>query len=253
MRTNDVMRFVLLATTLTTACAVNGTDEDVAERKDGLNLLTQPIARRLVGMKMPGCPVFPGFQGHWSGAPIFATALGRNPNYCAYSWTSPTNAPPDEAPLTTAARPDTKWGKQYVVTDVRPSNRAAQPTTLTRRTLPLAAPRSGPSAVGSGSSGGLVLGAVPAASAQAPAAASSLTPALDPVPEGASNCEVCGGGDFPGDAFIWFVLPPEAIGGGILSVVTNVGTYDIGPVTEQVFYAPAPAGLSGNVTVHWGP
>jgi hypothetical protein len=252
LRTNDVMRFVLLATTLTTACAVNGTDEDVAERKDGLNLLTQPIARRLVGMKMPGCPVLPGFQGNWSGAPIFATALGRNPNYCAYSWTSPTNAPPDEAPLKTAARSDTEWGKQYVVTDVRPSNRAAQPTTLTRRTLPLAAPHAGPSAVGSGSSGGLVLGAVPAASAQGPTVLNAdIT--TDPVPTGASNCEVCGGGDFPGDAFIWFVLPPEAIGGGILSVHTNVGTYDIGPVTEQVFYAPAPAGLSGNVTVHWGP
>lgn len=248
MRTNDVVRFMLLATTLTTACAVNGTDEGVAERKDGLNLLAQPIARRLVAMKVPGCPVLPGFQGNWSGAPIFATALGRNPNFCAYSWTSPTNAPPDEGPLTTAARPDTKWGKQYVVTDVRPSNRAAQPTTLTRRTLPLAAPRSGPSAVGS-SPGGLVL----AGGSATPAPASSIAIAIDPVPEGASNCEVCGGGDFPGDAFIWFVLPPEAIDGGILSIDTNVGTYDIGPVTEQVFYAPAPAGLSGNVMVHWGP
>lgn len=252
MRTNDVVRFLLLATTLTTACAVEGTDEEVAERKDGLNLVAQPTTHRLVAMRVPGCPDVGETHGTWTGAPVFATALGPNPDFCAYSWTSPTNAALETTELEKRAKRDGSQGP-YIKKDLRPSNRAAQPTTLTRRTLPLAAPRSGPSAVGSGGSGGLALAAGLATPASTPAAASSIAIAIDPVPEGASNCEVCGGGDFPGDAFIWFVLPPEAIGGGILSIDTNVGTYDIGPVTEQVFYAPAPLGLSGHVTVHWGP
>ncbi len=250
MRTNDVVRLVLVATTLATGCAVNGTDEDVAERKDGLNLAAQPLApRRLMRAKVPGCPVLSGSGGSWSGAPVFATALGPNPDFCAYVWSSSTSAPPDEGRLGAAAMPDPAWGKQYVVTDARPSNRSAQATTLRRRSRPIAPTRSGAS---SGSSSGLVLAGGASTPVQAPAAAGSFGIAIDPVPEGSSNCEVCGGGDFPGDAFIWFVVPPEAIGGGILSIDTNVGTYDIGPVTEQVFYAAAPLGLVGHVTVHWG-
>lgn len=242
---------MLLATTLaatTSGCAVDAADQDVAARKDGLGFLAQPVEHRLIRAKIPGCAVVPGTGGTWSGAPIFATALGANPDFCAYTWSSPTNAAPDEARLKGAAVPDRAWGKQYMVDDVRPFNRGAQATTLTRRTRPLAAPRTGFAAASNG------------VARVASSAGSSAGPGglvgdidIDPVPEGASNCEVCGGGDFPGDAFIWFVLPPEAIGGGILSIDTNVGTYDIGPVTEQVFYAPAPAGLSGHVTVHWGP
>lgn len=195
---------------------VTRTDAGTRTPTASTSLVAAPAVatRRLVRMQSPGCASVDGVSGVWTGAAVASGALSSTA-FCAYAWTSMTGAPPDLDSLDAVAMFDEQRGEPYNVHDPRSANTPAQQTSL---------------------STGFI--------AMAPSLGLTSNTAV-PRSSGCGVCVSLEGND------LWLVLPPEAAWGSSVMLHSGNTSYGLGAVSGAVYYAPAPAGLSGPLSLSW--
>jgi len=206
-----------------------------------------PKPRFVIRTSTPGCLPIPGTGGAWTGQNI-AYSIGVSTLLCSYAWTAAgKNASPDWTVLHAAASTDQVRKIPYVVADVRTSHAPAGaivPEEITSFTFqPLSPPGGG---FGGATHGSFTLGGATVQAGRR--SVGGLTAETRVYPEGMSGCEVCG--EELGDSLL-FVLPPEAMDAPSATLVTEEGSYDLGPISQPVFYAPTPPAFTGWFYVSW--
>jgi hypothetical protein len=179
-------------------------------------VVTASATRRLVRLASPGCTRVAGQGGQWNGSPVMNGSVAST-SFCSYVWSSPSDASPDFASLSAIAMVDEQRAKPYEVPDPRVGNPPAPETSLSTPYM-----------------------------AMSPSHELGLTG--NNKMRRSSGCGVCV--TLEGN-HLWMVLPPEATWGAPITLHSGSVSYGLGPITSPVTYAPAPAGLSGALSLSW--
>jgi hypothetical protein len=234
------------------ACSgVGHAQEDTRESSTGLGYVQlqapPPAEKRLVRLKDPraGCSTVNATNGTWTGTSL-ATPQGKSRLFCSYAWSSRSGSAPDASVLDAIAMADSKYKKPYVVQDGRTSATASAPleTFGSGQPITFVATTLGGSG-GTTSSGSFMIEGSGGAQSTG---GTGLTIVPDTDPEGVPGCDVCGE---PMGDWMFFVLPPDALYASTVMLYTDVAEYDLGAVSEPVFYTATPPTYSDWYWVSW--